>query len=233
MRPTKNPATRPTLMAEALESRTLYSVTPASAVLGAAVKADQLQVKADLLMFRSDMAGNTLTLLTDVAAIKTDGVKGDAALKPAPAKFHKDVRSMSQQLRLDRLGKAHNALADESTIISDRRRILLDKGDAPMLASDKAKLLGDRVKLQQDLLAGLDARVATRQSAYAMIFADGQAIVDAAKADPAASAALVADLGKFTADKTVCMNTVTADLQKLVADRQQLVADLTATQSNS
>jgi hypothetical protein len=229
MRPTR-PAT---VVAEALESRTLFSASAASVVLSAAVKADQLQVKADLLTFRSDAAGNTLTLLTDAAAIKADGVKGDPALKPLLAKFHKDIHTMSQQLRLDRLAEARNALADESAIVSDRRRILLDKGDATALAADKAKLLSDRVKLQQDLLAGLDSRIATRQDAYATIFADGQAIVDAAKADPNASAALVKDLDKLTADKTVCMNTVTADLQKLVADRQQLVSDLTAMQSMS
>jgi hypothetical protein len=222
-----------TVVAEALESRTLFSASAASTVLSTAVQADRLQVKADLLMFRSDAAGNTLTLLNDAAAIKADGVKGDPTLKPLLAKFRKDIHTMSQQLRLDRLAESRNALADESVIVSDRRRILLDKGDATTLAADRAKLQADRVKLQQDLLAGLDSRVATRQNAYNTIFADGQAIVDAAKADPNASTALITDLEKLTADKTVCMNTVTADLQKLVADRTQLVNDLTASQSMS
>jgi hypothetical protein len=222
---------QPMIVAEALESRTLFSASAATAVLSTAVQADQLQVKADLLQFRSDVAGNTLTLLKDVAAIKADGVKGDPTLKPLIAKFHKDVQTMSQQLRLDRLAQAQNALADESVLVLDRRRILLDKGNPTALAADQAKRMADRIKLQQDLLAGLNARLTTRQNDSTAIFNDGQAIVAAAQSDSSASPALVADLQKFTADKTVAVNTITGDIQRLIADRTQLVSDLTAMQS--
>ena len=216
---------------EALEARTLFSGTAASIALSAAVRADQLQVREDLLQFRSDAVGCTLTLLQDISAIKKDDLHDAKTVLPLVMKFRKDVRAMSMQLRLDRLAERQNALADESVIVGDLRKLLLDRGNPTAHAADRAKLLADRIKLQNDLIAGLNSRLATRQNDYNTIVADGQAVVTVAQSDPNASPQLVADLQKWTSDKTTCMNTITGDLQKLIADRTQLVADLTAMQS--
>lgn len=218
---------------ESLESRTFLSASPASSALSTAVQADQLQIKQDLLQFRSDAVGNMVMLTTDINAIKADDPKNAKTVRPLIAKFRHDVLAMSVQLRLDRLTQAHNVLADEAIIVGIHRKMLLDKGNPTAEAADKSALLAERIKLQQDMINGLNARLTTRQNATDAIFADGQAIVTAAQSDPNASPQLVTDVQKWTTDKAAAMSTIAIDLQKLMTDRTQLVTDLTAMQSQA
>src|SRR5207302_2604069 len=130
-----------------------------------------------------------------------------------------------------RLAEAANALADESAIKLDIRQILRDRGNPTALAADRAKLRTDRIQLQNDLIAGLDQRVATRQQFLTTISDDVDAIVTAANNDASASDALKAAAATFATDRTNCITTFTADLQAISAARAQLVSDLTAAQS--
>ncbi len=212
---------------EGLEARSMLSASP---TLNAAVVADRLTIQADLLKFRSDALVQEATLGGDIAAIKADDVKDAASLKPLIATFHADVKAMWAQLKVDRLNEAQNVLADESLIVGDMKQILLDHGNVPALATDHANLLAHRIQLQNDMIAGLNARLATRQAAYQTIFSDGNAIVAAAHADSTVSVKLAADLQKWVTDKGNAMTVFAGDLEKLVSDRQQLVLDLTAMQ---
>jgi hypothetical protein len=217
---------------EALESRTLMSAGPASAVFNPTVLADRLQVKVDLLTFKSHALGAFATLLSDEAALKHDHLADATTVVPLVQKLNADIRQMRQTLRIDRLNESAAVLADRAVIVADLRQILLDRADAAAVATDRDKLRADRVQLQQDLVAGLTARLDARQAAADTISADAQAIVTAVQSDPNASDQLKADLTKLVNDQTARFTTLSADLQKLLADRQKLVDDLTASQSS-
>ena len=116
-------------------------------------------------------------------------------------------------------------------IAGDRLQILNDKGNASAEKTDHAKLKADFTKAQNDMIAGLNSRIATRQTFYTTIDNDEQSIITAVQSDPHASAKLQADVKKWISDKTTNMATLLADLQKLSADRTQLVADLNASSS--
>jgi hypothetical protein len=214
-----------TIFADTLESRLLMSAS-ATTVLSTAVEADQLQIKADLLKFKADCAATDRTLFSDVLAIKTDDPKQAPTIMPLVKKMRKDLIAMWTQLHADRLAEKQNVLADESVIAGDRLKILKDQGTS-LETADHAKLLADQIKLQNDMIAGLDARIATRQADYNTIFNDGQAVITAV----GNNGNLAADVTKWVNDRTTCMTTLTGDLNALVADRTKLVADLTAEQS--
>jgi hypothetical protein len=218
-------------MIEGLESRVFLSVTPAPMLFNPTVRAQRLMVKADLLKFRSDIFACDAKLLRDRIAIRKDLAKGDTSLDASFLTLQNDVKTMRSALRVDRLTESANALADESVIKLDIRQIIRDRGNTTAEATDHTKLRADRIQLQNDLIAGLDSRIATRQAAETTISNDVSAIVTAANADPNASAALKAAAQTFATDRTTCLTTLSADLQAVAAARTTLVADLTAAQS--
>jgi hypothetical protein len=213
---------------EGLESRQFLSAT---IVFNAPVAADRLVVRADLLHFQSDILANDAKLLIDVHNIKANVAKGDTSLKAPFAKLRADVNTTRIKLKEDRLTEAANALADESVIKLDYVKVLKDKGNAAAEAADHTALRNARIKLQNDLVAGLDARIATRQANEATIAADTQAIVDAANKDPGATMTLKDAAATFAGDRVTCLNTLTADLQAIESARSTLVDALTAAQS--
>jgi hypothetical protein len=216
---------------QSLESRTLFSAGPApTGVYDSAVQADRLQICADLLQFKSDIVSYSATLMKDIAAIKSAGIKSDPGVLPLAEQFCTDDQNMLTQLAEDRLTDSSVVLTDESNIAAEKALLLKDKGNPTEVAADKAQLTADCIHLQTDLIAGLDARIAVRQSFFTTLSNDAQAIVTQVDGDTSASLALQADVQKWSADKTDCLTTLTADLQKLAADRTQLVADLTASQ---
>src|SRR5437763_16367203 len=95
---------------EGLESRVLMSVTPAPMLFNLTVKADGQAVRADLLMFRGDIAGCQSKLLKDIIAIKKNTAKGDTSLVASFQQLTTDVKAMQTQLRIDRLTEAATAL---------------------------------------------------------------------------------------------------------------------------
>lgn len=218
-------------MIEELESRVFLSTTPAPVLFNNTVKADRLAVKAALLKFRSDIFACDSRLLRDTITIHRALAKGDTSLNAAFLTLHTDVQAMRTALRVDRLTEAANALADESVIKLDIRQIIRDRGNATAETADHTKLRGDRIQLQNDLIAGLDSRVATRQADEMTISAAAAAIVTAAQQDPNGTSALTTAAQTFATDRSTCLTTMSTDLQAIAAARTQLVADLTAAQS--
>ena len=216
---------------EGLESRVFLSTTPVPVLFNPTIKADRLVVRADLLRFASDIFACDVKLFRDNRTINKDTAKGDTSLVAPFQTLHADVAAMQKALRLDRLTEAANALADESVIKLDIRQIIINRGNATAEAGDHAKLTSDRIKLQNDLIAGLDSRIATRLSYLSTISNDVSAVVTAADNVPNASAALKAAAATFATDRTTCLGTLTSDLQAIAAARANLVADLTAAQT--
>jgi hypothetical protein len=215
---------------QSFESRLMMSGTPAA--FSTAVKLDQLQIQVDLLKFKADCLHNTATMLGDITAIKADDPGQASTLAPLVKTFRSDLKAMNLALAEDRYAQFSAMAADQSVIYADLAKIIHDKGNATAEATDHSNLLAERIKYQNDAIAGLNTRIATRENAYTTILADGQAIVTAVDGDSNASAKLQAAVSKWFSDKTVCLNTMTTDLAKLVADRTQLVTDLTAMQSS-
>ncbi len=223
---------RTPIVAEALESRTLMSASAAATVvLDSAVVADRLQVRVDLLKFESDCFATTSTLLADTGTIKADDVAQAKTVLPLIKTLHSDVTQMRLTLKADRLTEASNVIADELKVLAVRKEMLADKGNEGLETAARAEIQADRIQMQNDMIAGLNARLETRQQAYEKISADGQAILAAVETDPNAGPKLQAATEKWVDDKTTCMNAMETDLQKLIGDRTQLVNDLTASQS--
>lgn len=214
------------MLIESLEGRTLLS---ASAV-NTQVKIDRLEVKADLLKFRSDIAANSATILADVQLLRNDGLKNNASLKALLKAFRKDANSMHQQLFSDRLNQKLNVLQDQLVIVHDQIELLNDKhhGSESEVDDDKGKLLADRVQLQTDEIAGLNARITTRQTFFTTLSNDINALVTAAESDPTTSPQLQTDIQKFATDRSFELTTLTTDLTAITAARTQLAADLMA-----
>lgn len=214
---------------ETLESRQLMSAS----VLSSQILADHLQIKADLLQFKSDIVAGELTMLNDCKALKADDVGQDTILAPLFKTLRTDVKAMQAQLLIERLGQKANVLADESKIATDQIQFIEDKGNKTARAADRATLLADHIQLQDDDIAGLDARIATRMSYETTLTNDLTAIFTAVQSDSGASAQVIADVTQFTTDRANLLTTLTADLNKLAADRTQLVTDLTAIQNQT
>jgi hypothetical protein len=214
------------MLFESLESRTLMSAS----AIDTQVAADRLKIRQDLIQFQTDCLAKTTTLLADCKTLKADGIYKNAALKPLFQTLRTDMATVDQTLRVERLNESSAALEDESNIVADFAKIVADKGDKTVVKADRAQLLTDRIQLQNDDLAGLNARLATRQSGFTTLSNDLNAIVTAIGNDSGASPRLVADVNKFVTDKTTFFNTITADVQTLIADRTQLTTDLTAQQ---
>jgi hypothetical protein len=192
------------------------------------VREDQLQVAADLAQFRSDCLHDTLLLTGDIATIKADDPKQVTTLGPLVKQFHAEMAAMRTQLAEDRYAQFSAMAADQSAIYKELEQMIIDRRDPTALAANRSALLADRIKYQDDAIAGLNTRIATRTNAYNTLFTDAQAIVTAVDSDTGASSALQAAVTKWDTDKTTALNTMTADLAKIAADRSQLVTDLTA-----
>jgi hypothetical protein len=212
---------------ESLEMRALMSVSAVSTQ----VLADRLVIQQDLLNLQSDCVEYTQKLLADVQALQAADLKQDATLAPLFKTFRTDVQTMQQQLKSDNLAESSAVLNDQSVIVTEKLQILADQGNPTKLKADKAQLVGDFIQLENDEIAGLNGRLATRQTDYVTLQADLGAIATALAGDTNASPQLVAAVQQFNADRTDALNDIEGDLAALVGARAQLVIDLTALQS--
>lgn len=215
---------KPRVILESLESRTLMSGTSAAIpgpVFSAAVLSDKAHIQSDLMSFESDFVTKTVTLLNDVNTIKLDAPSLVPSLTPLIVKMQNDIHAMQQLLITE-------PLTDGSTVVADRAAVLTDLTGG----AGRQQLLSDRIKLQNDTVAELDARITIRQNAFPGILADGDAIVAVVKASPSVSTKLQADVSKWAADRAGTVVVMSTDLQKLAGDRAQLVVDFTAMQNS-
>ena len=213
-------------LVETLETRVLMSAT--AKVFDPAVAEDRLVVRADLLKFRADLASSSAVLLADTTAIRANDAGQKATLAPLFLQLHTDVRTMTTTLREDRLNESAATLGDESTIAKALEQALVDRKNPTAEAADQAALHTDRLQLQTDFIAGLNARIATRQADETTIFNDVNTIITTVQSDTTASPALVTAVNKFATDRTARLTTIDADLAAILAARTQLSADLTA-----
>jgi hypothetical protein len=212
------------MLFESLERRSLMSASPVSAQ----VAIDRLEVKADLLKFRLDIAAGEAMTLSNIQKLKAAGLKGDATLTPLFTKFHQDVKSMHQQLFSDRLAESENVLSDQIVIVKELVQILKDKGNSSALTTDHTALLADRVQLQNDEITGLNTRIATREADFSELTTDLNNIVIAAKADPSLTAAELIDVNTFASDRATLLTTLMSDLQTIQTARTTLSNALAA-----
>ena len=124
-----------------------------------------------------------VTFETDVMTIEKDGVANAKTVLPLINTFFTDVKKMRNALKADNLTESKAVNADESTIAKDMRMISHDKHNAAAEKTDHAKLLADRIELQEDMISGLDAN---QHSAEVLLdaFGDMNAIITAAESDP-------------------------------------------------
>ena len=206
---------------ESLESRTLLSAS----AINSQVAIDRLEVKADFLKFRADIAANSATLLGDAQTLKNDGLYKDPTLKPFFQALHKDVTGIHQQLLADNLNEKVNVLQDQILIVKEQIQILKDKasGNTAAVTADQALILQDRVKLQDDEIAGLNTRIQTRENDLSELSTAVSNLVTAVEADPSAAAqAAIPDVQKFATDRDNAFTTLTSDLDTLMVARTTL-----------
>jgi hypothetical protein len=209
---------------EVLESRTLMSVTP----FDSAVVIDRLHIQVDLLKLKTDVLSATLGLMSNTAKMKADGIAGATSIAPLITKLRTDDKAFRTTLLEDRLTEKANVLADESVVVKALVQIMKDKGNATAEAADHTALTADRVKLQTDMIAGLDQRITDRQAGFTTLVNDAKAIYSALPTAPDVSTKLATDIDNWLTAAGNKITTVTADLTKLMNDRQKLVTDLSA-----
>ena len=212
---------------EPLESRLLMSVSP----VDLQVTLDQAQVTADLVKFRADAAGCDVTLLAVCQALKLAGLGNNATMLSLFTTLHTDLTQMQAQLAADRLAQSVAVLQAQANVNTDIERMIVNRDNPTALTADRALLLRDRVAVQQDDIAGLNTRIATRQTDYNTISADLQAISTAAWGDAGVSHRLTLAVQKFDADRTAKLATMMTDLTKVQTDRTTLSNDLVKLES--
>ena len=209
---------------ESLETRNLLSASPISTQ----VKIDRLEVRADLLKFRADAVAGTATILTDLQRLKADALKNDTTLAPLLTKFRSDVKSMHQQLRMDRLNQSVNVLQDQVVIVKELIQVVKDKGNSAALVTDHQALLADRAQLQTDELNGLNTRITVRENDYNQLSTDLDNIVTAADSDANLTSTELADVNTFATDRNTLLTTLMSDLQTIQQARTSLSSALAA-----
>jgi hypothetical protein len=215
---------------ETMESRKMLSVSP-TAALRETLQQDQAQVQAALEQFQSDAVCYTKTILGDIAKLKADGATSDAALMHTFQKFHADVESMWAELKTARINQYEAVSQDQSAVCAELVQILQDKGNPTAEHADREQLLADRVQLEQDAVAGLNARLTIRENAYGTLFSDLSAIDSEVQSDPNASSQLQADVQQFVTDRGDCLTAMAHDIHDVIVARTQLITDLTAMES--
>jgi hypothetical protein len=215
------------MLFETLESRSFMSASAFSTQ----VQIDQLNVRAALLKFRSDVAASTATLLADCSALQAADLKGDSTLAPLFKALRKEVKTMQHTLKADRLTESAAVLKDESVVVSEVAQYVSDAGNPTARAADRIQIRKDRIQLEDDEIAGLNARLATRESEQTALTADLNAITTALGTDTGASPALQTAVSDFATDRTASLALFQTDLHAIISARTQLAADLTASLS--
>jgi hypothetical protein len=212
------------MLFESLEPRSLRSASAFSAQ----VTVDQLNIRAALLKFRYDAVTSSATLIADCSALQAADVKGDATLAALFTAFHKEVKAMRHTLDLDRLAESSAVLKDQSVVVAELEQYVSDKGNEAARTADRIQLRKDRIQLQKDEIAGLNARLATRESEQTALTDDLNAIVATLGTDTKASGALQTAVNTFVTDRSASLAEFQTDLQGIITARTQLVTDLNA-----
>jgi cytochrome c556 len=212
---------------ESLESRSLMSASAFSTQ----VSADLSNVRTALLKFRYDILTNMATVSADRDALDADGLAKDAVLSPLFATVHNQSKVLQHTVIDDTLAESSAVVKDESVVVKELKRYASDDGNEAARTADRKQLRKDRVQLQDDELAGLNARLVTRESEINALSDQLDAITAALGTDSKASAKLRSDTTKFVTDAKSYLDVVNGDLESIVTARTQLIADFNASVS--
>jgi hypothetical protein len=209
---------------ETLESRAMLSAT----AFNTQVLQDRLAVDSALLKFKSDTVSITIALVNDSGALQAADLKQDTTLAPLFKQLHKDVKTMRSGLKSDLLNESSAVLKDESVVVAELAKYVSDNGNETARKADRVQLRKDRIQLQNDEIAGLNARLTTRQTYQTKLTDDLNAITTALGTDTGASQALQTAVNQFTTDRTSSLTTLQSDLTGIINARTKLAADLAA-----
>jgi hypothetical protein len=209
---------------ESLESRALMSASPFTTQ----VETDRLDVRAALLKFRYDAVTSSATLVADCAALQASDLKQDATLAPLFTALHKEVKAMRHTLDIDVLNESSAVLKDESVVVAELAQYATDEGNETARTADREQLRKDRAQLQEDEIAGLNARLSTREAEQTTLTSDLDAITTTLGSDTGASTALKTAVTNFVTDRTASLALFQTDLSAIITARTQLVTDLNA-----
>jgi hypothetical protein len=140
---------------------------------------------------------------------------------------------MRHTLDLDKLTESAAVLNDESVIDTELVKYAQDSGNEAARTADRIQLRKDHIQLQTDEIAGLNARLTTRETEQTALTNDLNAITTALGSDTNASAVLKTAVSTFVTDRTSSLVLFETDLKAVVAARTQLAADLTASLSST
>lgn len=212
---------------EGLESRMLMS-SSLPHYQDATVTLDKAIVKGELLKFEADILITGAQLKVDYKGIKKTTAAGDTSLTADFTQLKTDFASQSSQLKTDRLAESSAALADESKIKADIVQIRKDKGNASALIADHAQLRADRVQLETDLVAGINSRIATRQSFETTLSNDLAKIQTDATADTKGSTAFETAVTAYVTAGDARLTLMVNDLTAIATARDNLAAAIAA-----
>jgi hypothetical protein len=205
----------------------------AASAFSTQVLIDQLNVRAALLKFRYDIVTNTAAMLADCSSLQAADLKKDTILAPLFKAFRKEVKAMRHTLEIDRLTESSAVLTDEGVIVGELAKYASDAGNESARAADRIQLRKDRIQMQTDEIAGLNARLTTRETEETALTADLNAVTTALGTDTGASSGLVTVVNTFITDRTSSLALFQTDLKAIIAARTQLSADLTASLSST
>lgn len=212
-------------------SSPVVKVTQPLGTFNAAVSADLAKFSAAFATFSSDTLIDSSDLVSAAAVIKTDDPAQAATIAPLITRLDADVKSAQTVLKSETVKPSKLVLTDESAVAAAELKLTLDSANPPLVAADLAALKQDRIKLQADLLAQLDAAIAVGPPDKTKLAADAAALINAIGSGASASTALKAAVAALVLDRTNFLNKITADLSLLSKIRAALNTDLTAEQS--
>ena len=201
-------------MLETLESRTLYSASPAT------VEAAAAAVAADVTALRTSLTADAATYKADTAALAAD-----AAALPKTKANRKLIAALDRDGRADTarvtaVGTRASALvtARESRLTGDATTYLLD----PSSTAARAKLSADLTGVEKAAAPLLAKAESTLTAAPAKLAGDLAALVAANPSDPALSA----DAAKAATDVTAIASADGPQLAQARIDLTAVLADL-------
>ncbi len=226
------------MLFETLETRRLLSVSlphvacaPGGSASNSTIAVDEKQIDAAQMQLQMDNWSSARTLVSDVKALLADGLRHDATLMPLFQQLQADGQVMRQDLEADEKAGQTVVSHDQTVINTEELQVCKDKHNPTALKADQAALLADRIQLENDVIAAIDARLATLQADENTIADDLGAINGALSGDTAASPKLVGDVGNFRTDALIAMYGLATDLLGLIGAHVSLVNDLIAMQT--
>jgi len=199
---------------ESLESRMLFSMTPAQMVAADKVKIanDKAQLTADRTNYGQLVSNDRRQLSSDISS----------ALTTAGNAVKADVAQEQQMIQTDQKNGAMTLASDRATIAADRKAISADKGNASAEAADLAKLKSDESVLTADS-AALKMTISNDRATFGARIKTDTANLNSIR--KGGDTTINADRSTLTTDLKAGASAIATDTKTLAADEVQLLKD--------